>query len=144
MPPVSKRIISPKISKNINDLLINSFSKTRGKNDLLPFISDLLTPTEKVMVSKRLAIAFLLLRKDIDHRQIAKVLKVSTGTIARVNIVLNTEGVGYRNVLNKILNDENLKLLLAEVYDLFTPTRGIDPEAQKSYRRHLKRDLKSF
>lgn len=144
MPPVSKRFISPKISKNINDLLINSFSKARGKDDLLPFISDLLTPTEKIMVSKRLAIALLLLRKDIDQRQIAKVLKVSTGTIARVNIVLNTEGVGYRNVLNKILKDENLKLLLAEVYDMFTPIRGIDPKAQESYRKYLKRDLKSF
>lgn len=144
MPPVSKRIISPKISKNIYDLLINSFSKIRGKNDLLPFISDLLTPTEKVMVSKRLAIAFLLIRKDIDQRQISKILKVSTGTIARVNIVLNTEGVGYRNVLSKILRDENLKLLLAEVYDLFTPIRGIDPKARKSYRKYLKRNLKSF
>lgn len=144
MPPISKRIVSPKISKNIDDLLINSFSKTRGKNDLLPFISDLLTPTEKIMVSKRLAIAFLLLKKDIDQRQIAKVLKVSTGTISRVNIVLNTEGTGYRSVLNKILKDENLKLLLTEVYDMFTPIRGFNPEARKSYRRYLKKEIKSF
>lgn len=144
MPPISKRTLSPKINKNIYDLLIRSFSKTKGKNDLLPFLSDILTPAERVMVSKRLAIAFLLLRKDYDHRQIASVLKVSTGTIARVNTVLNTCGAGYRNVLTKILKDENLKLLLMEIYDIFTPIRGNNPEVQRLYRRHLKMESKSF
>lgn len=144
MPPISKRTLSPKINKNIYDLLIRSFSETKGKNDLLPFLSDILTPAERIMVSKRLAIAFLLLRKDYDHRQIANVLKVSTGTIARVNTVLNLSGTGYRNVLTKIIKNENLKLLLMEIYDMFTPIQGTNPEAKKSYRRYLKKKSKSF
>ncbi len=144
MPPVSTKIVSPKISKNIYDLLIGSFSKAKRKDELLQFISDLLTPTERVMVSKRLAIAFLLLRKDYDYRQIAKILKVSTGTIARVNMVLNTQGKGYRDILNKIRRDENIKAILVEVYDTFVPQRGIDSEAWRHHRQIIKRGLKSF
>lgn len=144
MPPVSRRLVSPKITKNIFDLLVHSFSKAHGKSEILPFISDLLTPTEQKMISKRLAIAFLLLRKDYDYRQIAKTLKVSTGTVARVNMVLNTKGTGYRNILNKILKDENIKLILGEIYDAFLPVKGIDPDAWKRHRSIIKRDMKSF
>ena len=144
MPPVSRRIISPKITKNIYDLLVRSFSKANGKGEILPFISDLLTPTEQIMVSKRLAIAFLLQRKDCSYKQVASVLKVSTATVGRVNLILNTKGAGYRNVLSKILRDENLKLLLTDIYDVLSPPVGINLESKKSYRRYLKRKLKSF
>jgi Trp operon repressor len=144
MPPVSRRIVSPKITKNIYDLLVRSFSKAHGKNEVLPFVSDLLTPTEQTMISKRLAIAFLLLRKDFDYREIAKTLKVSTATVARVNMVLNTRGAGYRNILGKVIKDESIKLILGEIYDAFTPPRGIDTEAWEARRRIIKRSLKSF
>lgn len=144
MPPVSRRIISPKITKNIYDLLLHSFSKAKGKNELLPFISDLLTPTEQIMISKRLAIAFLLLRDDSDQRQIAKTLKVSTSTVSRVNLVLKTRGAGFRNILNKILKDENLKIVLGEIYEIFSPMKGINIEVWKSHQGKIKRVLKSF
>jgi|SRR3990167_8798380 len=144
MPPVSRRILPVKISKNIYNLLVHSFSKANSKTELLPFVSDLLTPTEQIMVSKRLAIAFLLLRKDYDQRGIASTLKVSTATVARVNMVLNTRGAGYRNILYKILKDENLKIILGDIYDAFTPSRGIDHEAWKTHRRIIKKDLRSF
>ncbi len=146
MPPVSRRTISPKTTKNIYDLLIQSFSKAKGKNEIIPFISDLLTPTEQIMISKRLAIAFLLLRKDYGQRQIAMTLKVSTATVARVNLILNTQGAGYRRILSRVLKDENLKVLLNEIFETFTPLpqKGVNWGEWKKNRRIRKQNLKSF
>lgn len=124
MPPVSKRFLPKETKYKIYSLLISAIGKVNKRHDISPFLSDLLTPTEKIMIAKRLAIAFLLLRGDIDQRQISHYLKVSTSTVARVNLILNTQGKGYRNVIAKIMNQEALRKVLNELYEGLTPLPG--------------------
>lgn len=65
------------------------------------YIFDLFTPTERIMFAKRLAIAALL-SQGLPYKVIADKLKVSTSTVARVNLWLKTSGVGYKRAVEKI------------------------------------------
>lgn len=65
------------------------------------YIFDLLTPTERIMLAKRLAIAAFLI-EGLPYHAISEMLKVSTSTIGRVNLWLKTAGDGYRLVIEKI------------------------------------------
>ena len=77
------------------------------------FFSELLTPTEKVMLAKRLAIATLLMRGH-DYRSISFLLKVSFSTIFRVKALLEQSEGGYRKVIEKMLRKQAWKELLKD------------------------------
>ncbi|MBI4096365.1 MAG: hypothetical protein HY425_01475 [Candidatus Levybacteria bacterium] len=107
MTQVSSYPISKEIADRIFEIFLKSLVKIRDQKEADQFISDLLTPTEKIMLSKRLAIA-LLLQKDYDYRTIQKIIRVSAATIASVNMAIRYGSEGYRNLLNKILREEKL------------------------------------
>lgn len=146
MPYVSKRPIPLGVENKIYDLLIRSIEKLSKKYDIVPFLSDILYPTERVMIAKRLSIAYLLLRGDYDHRQIAKLLRVSTNTVARVNLVLKTQGKGYRIIIEKFLKEEALKMVLNELIEGLTPlpSKGTNRGEWEKKRREKRQKLTSF
>jgi len=80
MPQVSKYPMKQEVSHRIFDLFLKTLSKLRSKNEIDLFLSELLTPTERIMLAKRVSVAFLL-DKGYDYRQISYLLKVSTSTI---------------------------------------------------------------
>lgn len=110
MSQVSKYPVSKQISERIFEILTKSFVKITNSEEADQFISDLLTPTEKVMLSKRLAIAYLL-EKNYDYRTIQQIIKVSTGTIASVNIKKFHGSEGYKKLISKIMKEEQLTKL---------------------------------
>lgn len=104
------------ISKDVYDRIFEIFLKTlvNVKNDkeAKGLVESLLTPVERIMLTKRLAIAFLL-EKGYKFREIQKVIKVSLPTIAAVNIARQySGGEGYKNVVKKILRDEKINEFL--------------------------------
>ena len=111
MSQVSKYPISKQISDRIFEIFLNTLVKIKSKEEADQFISDLLTPTEKIMLAKRLAIAFLL-EKDYDYRTIQQIIKVSTGTIATVNLMRHHGSEGYKKLINKLVREEKLITLL--------------------------------
>jgi len=107
MSQISKYPISKQISDRIFEIFLNTFVKIKSKGEADEFISDLLTPTEKIMLAKRLAIAFLL-EKNYDYRAIQKLIRVSAGTIASVNLTLHLGSTGYKNLISKIVKEEKI------------------------------------
>ena len=85
-----------------------SLAGLKKADELRNFIHDLLTPTEKVMLSKRLSIA-VLLAKGYDYRTISGLLKVSTSTILSVVRKQSIFGEGYRLVVGKVIRNEELE-----------------------------------
>ena len=85
MPHVSNNNPKKKISKNIYKHLVKTIVGLQGENDGRIFLSELLTPTEQVMLAKRLAILFML-AQSISSYKIGKILKVSTSTVNRLRI----------------------------------------------------------
>ena len=90
-----------------------SIAFLKKSTDVQSFIADILTPTEKIMVSKRLGIT-VLLAKGYEYRQISRVLKVSFGTINAVLKQQFINGQGYRAVVDKILHDEKMEEIFLE------------------------------
>lgn len=120
MSQVSKYPLSKNIADRIFEIFLTTFVRIKNKEESDQFISDLLTPTEKIMLAKRLAIAFLL-EKGHDYRTIQRIIKVSSGTITSVNISRHHGSEGYKRVIEKILKEESLiKLLDAAVVKLLS------------------------
>ena len=117
MPQVSKRFIDKKTQDHIIKLFISGIALTKTENDAVPFLEDILTPTERLMLSKRFSIAFMLM-EGYDYDSIVDVLKVSRSTIGRVNWWLQTKGSGVRRIRERIKSDQVLKNLWEDVQDV--------------------------
>lgn len=111
MSQVSKYPISKNIFDRIFEIFLRIFIEIKNKEDADQFITDLLTPTEKIMLAKRLAIAFLL-EKNYDYRTIQSIIRVSSATITSVNMTLKYGSEGYKKLISKIIREEKLMDLL--------------------------------
>ncbi len=105
MAQVSRRFLHKDVEQRILDLFWVSLSLLPTKDKVSVFLEDLLSPTEKLMLSKRLAIAFMLL-KGYDYPSINDKLKVSDPTIWNVKMNLSYRGKGYRMVIEEIMKKE--------------------------------------
>lgn len=135
------------ISKDVYDRCWEIFTKTligiRNSKDADEIISDLLTPTERIMLTKRLAIAFLL-TQGYEYREINKVLHVSFQTVASVNNALKYGNNGYNKAVSRIMSDERLKEILNKtVQALITPaTIGVGGGSWRYLKRELQKNSK--
>lgn len=105
MTQVSKIPLRKEIEKRIFEIFLTCLAKVRFKDEVDKFVQDLLSPTEQLMLAKRLSIAFLL-HKGYDQRSICRILKVSLSTINRVSLKLQLAGEGYQKVIKEIIRDE--------------------------------------
>lgn len=111
MTQVSKYPISKDIYARCWEIFTKTLIGIKNSQDVDEIVSDLLTPTERIMLTKRLAIAFLL-TEGYEYREIEKILHVSFQTIAMVNNALKYGNNGYRKAVDRISRDENLKEIL--------------------------------
>lgn len=107
MSQVSKYPISKDAYRRIFEIFLESISGLKTKKQLAGFLDEFLSPTEQVMLAKRLAIAFLLAKK-YDYREISKILRVSTGTISRVATSLKLNK-NFRGVIDNLLKNEEME-----------------------------------
>lgn len=129
MAQVSKRVMSGKVQERIFKIFWQSLASCKDTESVSKFLEDLLTPTEKIMLAKRVSIALMLL-KGYDYRSICNTLKVSSPTIWSVNLWLKTKGSGYKAVLEKIKVNEELSTfwenVQAIIEESFPPRYGTD------------------
>ena len=114
MTQVSKYRMDKDLEKRMFNVFYKTLADLRTEKQVEMFLHDLLTPTEKVMLAKRLAIAILLI-KDLSYRYIRDMLKVSTTTIVSTNMWLNQGGDGYRAAIEKLIREEKADELLDNV-----------------------------
>jgi len=81
-------------------LLVEALTGVK-KTDAAKLLRDLLSEQEASMLARRLKIA-LLLEKGLSYKQIRQDIPVSDGTIAKIQLWLNTYGDGFRLVIPKI------------------------------------------
>lgn len=106
MPHVSRNKLSPKVEKDLIHALDVILTKISREEDLNIFLLSLLSPTERVMLAKRLAIV-ILLKEDLPDSRIAETLKVTRVTVSRLRYYIESRGKGYDVALN-ILKDEKI------------------------------------
>lgn len=117
MPQVSKYPLREQVYNRIFELLLKVIRDSFSKKQAEELLNDLLTPTEKIMLAKRLSIAVLLL-KDYSYESIQAILRVSRPTIADVNRSLKYGGKGYKKFAKRILKEEKMAKFWEKVEDL--------------------------
>lgn len=105
MTQVSRRRLSEKVEKRIAEIFLKTISKLNKEEDVLQFLDEFLTPTEKIVLSKRLAVA-VMLRKGYDYNKIREVLKVTPGTIARIAYWIKFSKKGLLKITDSIVEGE--------------------------------------
>lgn len=129
MTQVSRRYISKQTQRRIVSLFLSSIVLASSEREAASFFEDFLTPTEKIMLAKRFSIAFMLLN-GYDYQTICKTLKVTTGTVGDVSLMLKIKGDGIRKIVKKIMKNETMKKIWNEIKDgideLFASAPGKD------------------
>jgi uncharacterized protein YerC len=116
MTQISKLQLPKALENQMNTIFHRALADLRSEGEVSDFLEDLLTPTERVMLGKRLAIA-VLLDKGYDQRTIHTIMKVSVSTVSSVNYWLKNKGSGYRNVLARLKNQKEWQELKAGLED---------------------------
>lgn len=145
MTQVSRRLLSKKVEEKILSLFVSSIVLAQNQDIALSLVEDILTPTEKVMLSKRFSIAFMLL-EGYDYDTIQNVLKVSSSTIGRVALWLKGKGRGVRIIREKIKKTESLKNLWEDIKEgiaeIFLLSPGMNWQKSRSLLNAAKRERK--
>jgi len=84
MTHISKRVVSTATLKQIDELILASFTDT-GTKERQQIFRELLTKTERLMLAKRLAMLSLI-QKNVSTFHISRLLQVSPSTVARFEV----------------------------------------------------------
>lgn len=92
--------ISNKEKEELLQEFCEALSVLRNSQEIMNFITDLLTKQETVMLAKRIKIAKLLIAGK-NYREIENLLKVGHSTVARVSQWLSEGGEGFRLITER-------------------------------------------
>ena len=92
--------ISPKERNKILNEFYSMVSSLRTRQEIINFFKDILTPSEAIMLARRIQIAKMLLQ-GYDYREIAEDLKTGIDTVAKVQHWLKDGFGGYIKILKK-------------------------------------------
>lgn len=120
MTHISQYKLDDNVLERLFQLFFEIVGKREDREEFHEILIDILSPVERIMIAKRIAIIYLLM-KQIDYTNICKVLKVSTATVAKFNLLME-KSRGVVPLFKKIVRNEKMGLFLMELFnDLFPP-----------------------
>lgn len=138
MAQISKYPVSKKVYNRIFDLFLEIFSKLGTKQEVSDFFDEFLTPTEKIMLAKRLAINILLAKK-FSYDEISEILRVSSATITNVS-----DKYKYGKTLNTItqdlINKEGIEDFWLEIAETITSMGTVGTKGTEGW-RYLNKEI---
>jgi len=140
MTQVSQIKLRPEIEERIYKLLVEVLAGIRNTSDFTNFLDDFISPTEKTVLAKRLAIA-VLIAKGNDYDRIRQVLRVTPSTIAKMSFHMQYGNGSIRKTIDKIAISDSSKALLQELLSIFDlPTKGLP--ISEYHKKNKKRNIK--
>lgn len=143
MTKVSKRFLNKDLENRIFDLFVQTVVELRDSEDVKNFIEDLLSPTERIMLVKRLAIA-LLLAKGYTYDEIDNTLKVSRQTIMHVSLKLRHGKSGYEKVVAKLVREQKREALVDNIEEILLRLSLPKAEGSIGFEKKQKRGKELF
>ena len=122
MPAVSKYPLSKDVEKRVYQLLVEALTDARTPHQTKKMIDDLLTPTEKTMLAKRIAIALMLV-KAYDYRSISQTLKTSLATVGNISRDIKIGSGWFEEFCKKVLKDEKIEEYFNKIDDFLSSIR---------------------
>ncbi len=135
--------LSPRpVQKNklikLYQLLFEITNSTNDQEEFIDLIKDILSPSEQIMVAKRIAIIYLLI-KGLEQVVIAEYLCVSRATVAKFCLLFAEKESRIILIIKSILRKEKISHFFEDLFnDLFTQP-GIKIGHWKNYWEHKKR-----
>lgn len=127
--------------REMTTALIRTLVKINDDTLLAKFLGDLLTPTEQLMLSKRL-MAAVLLQRGYSYGAVCRALKLSRATVFMIRRELAKSGEGYRRVFERFFRESRGQRLLTTIdrfLDAITlPVKG-SPSSMRRWKRALRR-----
>jgi uncharacterized protein YerC len=139
MTQVSRIPLTKEVYQRIFELLQNTIAKPYNKTEVSLLLKDLLTPTERIMLAKRMACA-VLLEKGYTYRDIELILKVSKGTVQSINTILKFHGKGLKTLAQAVLKEEKNQEFWTNIGEVFL-TIGSRGKGSSGWRQ-LRKDLR--
>lgn len=144
MTKVSKRLLNKNLENRIFEVFIKTIVDLKDPDDVRNFINDLLSPVERIMLVKRLAIAILLTR-GYTYQMIDDALKVSQPTIMKVSLGLKY-GVnnGYKKVVDNFLKREKREESIDKIEEILLQLSPPKTLQSLAYERKSKKGKELF
>lgn len=146
MSQISRRKMNESVEQKVFSLFSEVLVNLNKKEEIESFITDLLSPTERTMLAKRLSIA-LLLSRGYNYEEICNILKVSTETIGRIALWSKRGGQGFDIAISKITTKEKRQEFLLDLEKLVAKLIAPHPISQRKadyYYEQRKRELKAW
>ncbi|HEC30828.1 MAG TPA: hypothetical protein ENI66_02335 [Candidatus Yonathbacteria bacterium] len=126
MPHISPRKVNKQVLEKIYKLLFSAVSdRSISKKQQQAAFGELLTPTEKIMLGKRLAAVSMLSQGTSPYR-VGKVLQLSETTTAKFQIKLKNGKFSNTSKLSKVLNKGPLQRYIENLFKPL-PRYGTSP-----------------
>lgn len=125
--------------EKIFSIFYKVLGKTADKDEFNKILFDLLTPAERIMLIKRIAITYLLM-KEIHYKIVCEVLKVSNTTVSKYKLLME-RSEGIVPALKNIVKQEKVWLFFEDIFSqIFYPGRpGINWKAAWEAKINLER-----
>src|SRR3989344_7509586 len=107
MPHVSKYRLKPYEEQKLKSTFKMILARISSKKDMDYFLKFLLSDTEQLMFSKRIAVA-VLLKEGFSEVEIAGRLGVTKETVNRINLLMQTRGGGFEVAIKELRRDKML------------------------------------
>lgn len=138
MVNLSKTPVDEKKLIKLYQLMFEIVNKAEDEKDFLELIKDILSPPEQLMVAKRIAIIYLLI-KGVEQSSIAKYLKSSRATVAKFSLLFYDKETKLIGIIGELLNKEKVNHFLEDLFaDIFIQP-GLKIGHWQSYWDHKKR-----
>lgn len=106
MTRISKYKVNDEILDKLFYLLFEVLSNKQNIGQFNDILTELLSPTERIMIAKRVAIIYMLM-KGVDCSVIIDSLKVSSATISKFQIIVEN-GKFVVEALKKVVRNEKI------------------------------------
>jgi len=133
----SRFVLAENLLEKLFDLFFEVVGNKHSKNEFKKIFVDLLTPAERIMLAKRVAIIYLLMKK-IEYYNICDRLKVSPTTVAKYALLME-KSEGITSTFIQIVKVDKVKIFLEEVFNIiFAPGKvGVDWKIARENKIHL-------
>lgn len=139
MPKVSRNPLSREMQQEMMRAFIQTLVKISDDALLRRFLDDLLSPTEKLMLSKRL-MAAVLLQRGYSSGAVCTALKMSKTTVWLIQRELVKSGDGYRTVFERFFRESRGQRIL-DAIERFLDAITLPVKGSRSSMRRWKRAI---
>lgn len=135
----SRFVLPNDLLEKLFDLFFEIVGNTTSKDEFKKIFTDLLTPAERIMLAKRVAIVYLLLKK-VEYYNICERIKVSQATVARYSLLME-KSEGIVPAFKQIVQNDKVKIFLEETFNnIFAPGKiGINWKIAWENKNNLER-----